>query len=522
MSTQMAKARPSRLIHADRLIIATNRGPVEFFLSQDKTLKYRRGAGGMVTALADAGNSNNVTWVAMSMTEGDQVAFKEAEDGLLLSPLPGQKMHLRYVTVPKPTYRKHYEKISNQLLWFLQHYLFDPHTEKLTDGAIQDAWKNGYSKANQAIADSVCNELEREDTPAIVMLHDYHLYLAPSMIRSCYPSVVLQQFIHIPWPEARYWHFLPSNISQAIFNGLVGNDILGFQTENDAYNFLHGAEMFLEGAEVEHDLVRGGGTIYWHGRATQVRAYPISISVVQERKITRSAAGKRAAEKMRALLNEKTIVRVDRVEPTKNIVRGFQAFAQMLDEHPELLGKVNFLAFLVPSRQSLTEYQRYNTEIVKLIDEINQKYGTDAWKPIHAFFQNDRVEALAAMQFYDVLLVNPIFDGMNLVAKEGAAVNKNDGVLVLSRTAGVYKQMAKACIGTSPVDTTETAHNLYKALTLPSYERHALSTLARQEVEQHDLSHWLRSQIEDINALLDASTCQPTPLPLDKISANAG
>ncbi len=521
MSMQMAiQKMPSRLIHADRLIIATNRGPVEFFLSQAKTLKYRRGAGGMVTALAEAGNSNNVTWVAMSMTEGDRVAFKDADDGLLPSPLSGQKMHLRYVTIPKVAYRKHYEKISNQLLWFLQHYLYDPNTEKLVDEVIQDAWENGYRKANQAIADAVCSELERDETPAVVMLHDYHLYLAPAMIRACYPSVVLQHFIHIPWPEARYWYFLPSNISQAIFHGLVGNDILGFQTENDTNNFLEGAQMLLEGAEVERDLVRGGGTIFWRGRTTQVSSYPISISVVQERCIIQSAAGKRAAQKMRLLLNEKTIVRVDRIEPTKNILRGFQAFAQMLDEHPEMQGKVNFLAFLVPSRQSLMVYQRHNTEIVRLIEEINQKYGSDTWTPIHAFFQNDRVEALAAMQFYDVLLVNPIIDGMNLVAKEGPAVNKNDGVLVLSRTAGVFKQMARACIPTSPTDTTETAHALYKALTLPPHERHTLSMLARQEVEQHDLSHWLRSQVEDINALLDVPTLRA--LPLDPISTNAG
>jgi trehalose 6-phosphate synthase len=511
---------PPRLIHADRLVIATNRGPVEFFLSRDKTLKYRRGAGGMVTALAEAGNFNNVTWVAMSMSEGDRIAFKDAQNGLLPSPLVGQKMQLRYVAIPKIAYRKHYDKISNQLLWFLQHYLYTPNTEKLVDEVIQDAWENGYRKANQAIADAVCTELEREKSPAIVMLHDYHLYLAPAIIRACNPSVVIQHFIHIPWPEARYWYFLPSNISQAIFNGMVGNDIIGFQTENDANNFLDGAQMLLEGAEVEHDTLKGGGTIYWRGHTTQVNAYPISISVVQERRIIQSAAGKRAAEKIRSLLNEKTIVRVDRIEPTKNIPRGFQAFAQMLDEHPELQGKVNFLAFLVPSRQSLTIYQRHNTEIVKLIEEINQKYGSNTWIPIHAFFQNDRVEALAAMQFYDVLLVNPIIDGMNLVAKEGPAVNQNDGVLVLSRTAGVFKQMAKACIPTSPTDTAETAHALYKALTLPSHERYRLSMLARQEVEQHDLSSWLHRQLDDINALLDNAPLLPQIS--DSVSTNAG
>src|SRR2546423_15197184 len=160
-------------------------------------------------------------------------------------------------------------------------------------------------------------------------------------------------------------------------------------------------------------------------------------------------------------------MRVDRIDPTKNIVRGFQASAQMLDEHPDLLGKVTFLAFLVPSRQALPRYQRYNADVLKIIDEINQKYGSDDWRPIHAFCENDRTRALAAMQLYDVLLVNPIIEGMNLVAKEGPVVNKRNGVLVLSRTAGAFQQLGKASIPTPPKHVTETARGPYEALTFP-------------------------------------------------------
>ena len=518
MKTQptLAQAQPQQ-IHANRLIIASNRGPVEYNLSHDKTLKHRRGAGGMVTALIDAGNRMEVTWVAMAMTEGDRVALKEAQqqnEGLLLSPIRGQKMQLRYVAIPKSAYRKHYEGFSNQVLWFLQHYLYNPNEDSAFTRRIQDAWTNGYCVANRAIADAVNVEIEREEGPAVVMLHDYHLYLAPQMIRKDHPSVIMQQFIHIPWPDIRCWHFLPSNITHAIYSGLVGNDIIGFQTERDARNFLEGARTLLEGAVVDFEE----GAIWWQGRRTQVRAYPISISVTEERRVVESAAGKRASEKIKPLLGKQTIMRVDRIEPTKNIVRGFQAYARLLDEHPELLGKVNFLAFLVPSRQALPIYQRYDVDVLKIIDEINQKYGSDEWTPIQAFRDNDRTRALAAMQWYDVLLVNPIIDGMNLVAKEGPVVNQCKGVFVLSRTAGAFQQLGKASIPTSPTDVAETAQALYKALTLPEDERVAKAKQARQAVERYDLNMWLTRQIKDINEQLDRAT---PPLDTPKNTAPA-
>nr|MDQ2718128.1 trehalose-6-phosphate synthase [Chloroflexota bacterium] len=321
-----------QLIHANRLIIATNRGPVEYYLSQDKTLKHRRGAGGMVTALIEAGNHMEVTWVAMAMTEGDRAAFKES--GLVRSPLRGPEMQLRYVTVPKTTYRKYYEVISNRTLWFLQHYMYDPVNTSISTQKIMDAWRNGYHAANQAIADAVNAEIEREDTMPVVMLHDYHLYLVSAMIRQRHPTIVTQQFIHIPWPDIRCWQFLPNSIAQDIYSGLVGNDIVGFQTERDAHNSLEGAHTLLDGAVVDFEE----GAVWWQGHRTQARAYPISISVAEERRAVQSVAGKRAAELLRPVLAEKTIMRVDRIEPTKNILRGFQAYIRVLDEHPELHG----------------------------------------------------------------------------------------------------------------------------------------------------------------------------------------
>ena len=176
----------SQQLHADRLIVATNRGPIEYSLSQDNELQHHRSAGGLVTALLDTGKRMEVTWVAMAMTEGDRIASREAQQnngGLLKPPLPGQKMQLRYVAIPKTAYRKHYEQICNTLLWFLQHYLYDPTVNSTIASKLQDAWENGYYTANRAIADAVNIEIGRQVTMPIVMLHDYHLYLAPVMIR---------------------------------------------------------------------------------------------------------------------------------------------------------------------------------------------------------------------------------------------------------------------------------------------------------------------------------------------------
>ncbi|HEU5375465.1 MAG TPA: trehalose-6-phosphate synthase [Ktedonobacteraceae bacterium] len=491
-------------LHIDRLIVATNRGPVEYYVTKDATLQPRRGSGGVLTALIEANSQVEMSWVAMAMTEGDRLAVKKMlmHGGHLASPIHGQRVQLHYASISQSAYRKYYNTISNQLLWFLQHYLSNPAEDSTTKKRLQDAWEHGYRVANQAIADAVLAEIESEPTKTtVVMLHDYHLYLAPAMIRQHHPTLLLQQFIHIPWPDIRCWQFLPGNIAREIYQGLLGNDLLGLQTERDVHNFLDGARTLLEGAEVDFEE----GMICWQGHRALVRAYPISISVTGERAIVNSAAGKRAAESIKPLLGEQTILRVDRIEPTKNIVRGFQAYGRLLEDHTELRGKVQFLALLVPSRQSLPAYKRYTAEVMKMIAAVNQRYGTADWQPIIALCGNDRTRALAALQFYDALLVNSIIDGMNLVAKEGPAVNQTAGVLVLSRTVGAFQQLGKACVPTSPIDVEETAQALYQALTMPAEERHRKALLARRIVERQDLAAWMARQIDDMNAILDRS-----------------
>ena len=486
-------------ISADRLIIATNRGPVEYDKSKDGKLKVRRGSGGVVTALTGTVSHMNATWVALAMTEGDREALKDADDGVLSSPIPDIHVRLRYVTVPKSVYHKHYDMMSNRVLWFTQHYLLEQAEDAFKSVKMQDAWDNGYTKVNQAIADAVNLEIEQGSGNVLVMLHDYHFYLASRIIRERNPGIAIQQFIHIPWPESRYWaSSLPTDITRAIHEGLLGNDILGFQTRSDARNFLEGVQSLLEDVEIDREQ----RSVTWNGHKTYIRDYPISISVDDERRQIASAAGRRASERIKPLLNRHTIMRVDRVEPTKNIVQGFLAFETLLEQHPDLQGQINFIAFLIPSRQSLPLYRRYYDEMMKVIDEINQKYKRDDWLPIRAFVQNDRVMALAALQFYSILLVNSLIDGINLVAKEGAAVNTTDGVIVLSRTSGAFQQLGDSSLSISPADRVETAEALYNALTLPMAERKRLAERSRQEVEHNNLRTWITQQVNDINNLL--------------------
>ena len=492
-----------------RLIIASNRGPVEFYLDHDKRLKEHRSPGGLITVLRNAYKLNhmNVMWIALAMTEGDHIASKqmwEYNNRIVRSHFCNDnKMRIQYVAISKTAYHKHYHVISNQLLWFLQHYLYNFIPEDVfVTHHIQDAWTNGYCVANQAIANAVSQEIDGNSNSdiSVVMLHDSHLYLAPQFIRKLQPLSIITQFIHIPWPDPRWWHFLPSNIEYDIYSSLVsGNDIIGFQTALDASNFIEGARSLLENAVINIEE----GVISWQDHHTHIRVYPISISVVDERRVVQSAAGKRAAAKIVQFLGEKTIMRVDRIDPAKNILNGFHGYAEMLEKHPELLGKVVFLAFLLPTRRTIPVYERYRADVISTIDKINKKYGSAKWIPIRAFFDNDRTRTLSAMKYYDVLLVNPIVDGMNLIVKEGAVVNQRNGVCVLSRTAGAFQQLHEAVIPIPPIDVGETAKALYKALTLSYQERNTRWKLAQQLVERDDLNLWFKHQIDDINKLLD-------------------
>jgi trehalose 6-phosphate synthase len=477
---------PHLAARGSSLIIVTNRGPVEFVAEENQAFTTHPGSGGVVTALADGLSQApdlDVTWIALARTPGDRAAFAGRESTRTVA-LKGRSVRLRYVVVPEAAYDGHYNVVSNEVLWFLQHYLWSPESTDAFTHAHEQAWVQGYRAVNDALAEAVVaavHEIHRavptNRQPPVILVQDYHLYLVPGRVRAVLPEAVLAHFVHIPWPVLRYWQFLPHEYLMEIISSLAQCNLLGFQTPLDASNYLQAAQHVFPASHV--DLHRG--TVEWGAHHLRVGNYPVTID---------AASVRRAAA-------VKTIVRVDRCEPTKNILRGFQAYQLLLEQHPELRGQVQFQAFLVPSRQDVPLYQRYARQVDQAVMEINRRFQTADWTPIQVIVGNNRPRALAAMREADVLLVNPLMDGMNLVAKEAVVVNEQDGVLVLSRTAGAHYELEGACLSISPTDVRETTQALFTALTMSAEARHQLAHRARAIVEARSPSAWLLDQVAD-------------------------
>ena len=481
-----------------RLILASNRGPVEHQITPDGRTEARRGSGGVVTALSSLAQMVEFTWIASAIGEGDRKVSENSGGSRLRSPLPGHRIYLRFVVTPRRVYHKYYNVFCNPLLWFLQHYMWNSPYNPNLDVNVHDAWLEGYVEVNKAFAQAVIDEAQEDSKPPIVMVHDYHLYVAPEYIRAALPGAIIHHFTHIPWPTPRYLQLLPSYMIKSICSGLCSADIVGFQTVHDVRNFLDTCEEFLPESEIDYT----NRAIHSGGRRTLVRAYPISINVEEIRRIANSPRVLDYEKKLQLVCNESTIIRVDRAEPSKNVVRGFKAFGLLLARHPELKGRVNFLAFLVPSRTHIRQYQRYMDEIKQVIQEINSTYGTDEWQPVCSFIENNYTQAIAGMKLYDAMLVNSVIDGMNLVAKEGPVVNKREGVLILSETTGAHKQLQVGALSVSPADIEGTMQAMYQALTMVAEERQQRAETLSQAIENEDIIHWICCQLEDVKSVI--------------------
>jgi trehalose 6-phosphate synthase len=487
-----------RVLESRQIIVASNRGPVEHHVTSKGCTDIRRGSGGVVTALSSLTYMEQLIWIASTMGEGDRRVSIEGRGEPVLSPLPGQNLRIRFVISPRHVYHKFYNVFCNPILWFLQHYMWNSPYDPNIDASVHNAWRDGYVVVNENFAKVALEQIEGCDKPSVVMIHDYHLYLMPGMVRRSSPNSIIQYFIHIPWPTPRYWQLLPSYMIQGICQGLCGSDIVGFQTQEDVRNFLDTCEALMPGVEVNH----GSKSVFHNGRETLVRVYPISINVEEIRRIALAPKTLDHEKRLAPLCKSKTIVRVDRADPSKNVVRGFRAYDLLLSRHPEWLGKVAFLAFLVPSRTRIRQYQNYLDEILQVVADINTTHGTPEWTPVRTFMGNNYARAIAGMKIYDVLLVNSVIDGMNLVAKEGPVVNVKDGVLILSVSTGAHHQLSSGAISVSPADIEGTMQAMHKAITMGDEERHERAEDLRTIVEQEDITFWLHSQFKDIMSLL--------------------
>jgi len=489
------EALTGQLLERRPLIIASNRGPMEYRIEANGSLVAHRGSGGMVTALLSAARFVPATWVASAMTDGDRLAAERAEGALLN--VPDNQIYVRFVTVPQSTYQRHYYVFCNPLLWFVQHFMWNTPRTPNIGRAVYEAWESGYIPVNEAIAEAVVHEAKQQLEPPYVLLQDYHLYLAPAVVRREVPEATILHFTHIPWPGPRYWGVLPEFMRRRIHEDLCASDIVGLQTIGDTRNFLHCCEALLDGVDIDYakSLVR------FRGHTTRVRAYPISVDAAGLKEYALSPEVEEYKARLRPLMQQQTVVRVDRSEPSKNIIRGLRSYELLLERHPELRRDVGFIQFLVPSRSELGVYQTYTDEIFELIDSINDHFGDLEWQPIRVFYEENYAQAIAGMPLYDVLLVNPIIDGMNLVSKEGPLVNERDGVLILSELAGSFEQLSEQCIPIAPTDLEGTVRALHEALNMPAEERKRRAAALKALIQDEDITFWLERQFADLMAI---------------------
>ncbi|MFZ0215203.1 MAG: trehalose-6-phosphate synthase [Candidatus Dormiibacterota bacterium] len=475
-------------------IVVSNRAPYE----AGPRGSMRKGAGGLVTALLTVADATGADWVACARTPGER---ERAAGGTPIE-VPGRYEPLRiHYAAPEPeAYRRYYSVISNPLLWFLQHYLWNLTYEPVIDDRYWRAWREGYVRVNELMAERVVGVAQGRERTPLVLTQDYQLYLAPAIVRRALPAATLQQFIHIPWPTPNYWKVIPHEMRQAILDGLLANDVVGFQTSVDARNFLHSCEELL-GLRVDH---REGAVLHG-GRAVWARHYPISVDVPSLRALAASPGARQELSALRPTRPERLIVRVDRTDPSKNIVRGFLAYERLLRTHEELRGRVQFYAFLQPSRQDVALYRDYLDRIKRTAHRINVAFGRRGWQPIYLDIGENLHRAAALYRDFDVLLVNPIYDGMNLVAKEGMLLNERDGALVLSENAGAYEELGEFAYAVNPFDVDATAEALHDALTAPERERAERAEALQRVVRTHDIGRWLMAQIEDLRELAPRS-----------------
>lgn len=487
-----------RELFADRsLIIASNRGPLTFEGSRSGKVRRRRGTGGVVSAVSAISRYANPVWICSPMSSLDREMATDTPGQLMAYSTKDYDFRLRFVLTEQESFDEYYSTVSNPLLWFIQHYMWDVVRSPTFTAEMWSAWES-YREVNQAFADAIAEEVAQAKKPAIIMLQDYHLYLCPGAVASRLPGgCLLSHFVHIPWPGPDYWMILPPTIREQILSSLCSNDILGFHTRRYALNFLRTCQSLLPHAEVDYT----SSTVRRDGKILRVRVYPISIDVAALRRASKARRTVQEREHLLPRLGEQTIVRVDRIEPSKNIVRGLQAVDLLLERYPEHLGKVRLIASLVPSRLSIEEYRQYLEEIVVLAQRINLKYGDSEWQPVKPYVGENYPRSVAAMQLYDVLLVNPIIDGMNLVAKEGPVVNEQDGVLVLSEGAGASEELGEGALVVSPYDLVEMAESLHRALVMPPGERAQRARRLRSIVEGHTVTDWLYDQLLDLSHL---------------------
>lgn len=447
-----------------QVLVASNRGPITYTLGEDGTLDAKRGGGGLVSGLSAV---DDKLWVCAALGDGDREAVRRGVGE------PGVRM----LDIDAEVHADAYNGIANSVLWFVHHLLYQTPVEPVFDAEFRRRWAS-YETYNRAFAQALAEEAE---PGASVLVQDYHLALVPGMLRELRPDLKIGHFSHTPWAPVDYFRLLPDDIGEQLLRGILGADRAAFLTRRWADAFISCCTEIL------------GGT----GR-TRIGVHGLGADADFLRRRSQEADVDERMEALREQVGEgrKTIVRVDRTELSKNIVRGLHAYRALLDAHPEWRERVVHVAFAYPSRQDLAVYRDYTAAVQTLATEINGAYGTESWTPVVLHVKDDFARSLAAYRLADVALVNPIRDGMNLVAKEVPVVSDHGCALVLSREAGAYEELGEDAIVVNPYDVVATAEALHEALSMSAEERTGRTKRLAEAATALPPQQWFLDQLD--------------------------
>jgi trehalose 6-phosphate synthase len=454
------------------ILVVSNRGPLSFSRNDQGELETKRGAGGLVSTLGPGIADRHATWIAAAISDEDREA---AAQGMI----EAEGFRLRSLVIDPDEYRMFYDVVANSTLWFMHHNLFDLPRRPRIDRRWREAW-DAYRSVNDAFANVVC---EQAAEGAVVLVQDYHFSLMGERLAQQRPDLRAVHFHHTPFCEPSALRTLPDHVADELMRGLAGFRACGFHSSRWAACYQAGVSAQL-------------------GQPARTFVAPAAADHLDIEKV---AAGEECAQEMAALEeavgDRKLIVRVDRIELSKNLLRGFLAFDDLLRGRPELVDRVVFAAFVYPSREALPEYLAYRQEVEGLAARLNQRWATGDWTPILLDTSDYFPKSVAALRRYDVLLVNPIRDGLNLVAKEGALLNEHDGVLALSREAGAWEELAEGALEINPFDVAGTGESLAEALDMEPEERARRATVLRRAAGRRTPTDWLHDQLRAADAL---------------------
>ena len=481
-----------------QVLVASNRGPVAYSPAEGSggELVAKRGGGGLVSGLSAIGPDADAVWVCAALGPADREAARRAGRRMDAADTGGQPV--RMLDIPADVFDSAYNGVANSVLWFVHHLLYATPLEPAFDAEFDRQWA-AYEAYNAAFADALAEEAAEG---AAVLVQDYHLTLVPALLRTRRPDLRIGHFSHTPWAPPEYFRILPDDVAADVLRGMLGADRAAFLTHRWARAFADCCAEVL-GAEVttgDDGLPR----VTHEGRTTRLGVHPLGADGAFLRERSRRADVAERRQQLRAQIgggDRRTVVRVDRTELSKNIVRGLHAFRRLLTAHPEWQGRVVHLAFAYPSRQDLAVYQDYTAEVAEVAEAINTDFGTPAWTPVVLHVEDDFARSLAAYRMADVALVNPIRDGMNLVAKEIPVVSDEGCALVLSREAGACAELAEDALTVNPYDVRETARALHEALSMPGDERAARCRRLAEAATALPPADWFLAQLDALRTL---------------------